>query len=220
MTKIRLLIVDDHAILRSGLKMLVNSQPDMEVVGEADTARGAFEQIAAEKPDVVILDITMPEMSGLKALEKIRVMAPESRVLVLTMHDDPAYLRSVLAAGGAGYVVKRSADSELLSAIRAVRRGKIFIDRTLGDEIVHDLLGSRSVEASNILTLLSKREREVLELLAQGCTNRQVADVLNLSVKTAETYRARVYQKLGFRDRASLIRFCVENEILTPDRLL
>lgn len=202
----------------------MSAQPDMVVLDEAANGQEALLKAGELKPDVVLLDITMPGINGIKTIEQMLRICPQSRVLVLTMHEDPAYLRSVLAAGGSGYVVKRAADSELLSAIRTVHRGKIFVDRTLGDDLIHDMLGKKGSEshksASAFEHLLSKREREVLQLLAQGYTNQQVADCLAVSVKTAETYRARVFQKLGFRDRADLVRYSVEIGILTPDKLL
>lgn len=223
MSRIRVLIVDDHAILRAGLRMLISAQPDMDVVDEAGNGQEAMQKTQALKPDVVLLDITMPGINGLKVIEEILQMCPKTKVLVLTMHEDPAYLKSALAAGSSGYVVKRAADSELLAAIRTVYRGKVFIDRTLGDDLIQDLIGKKPHDphknADAFHHLLSKREREVLQLLAQGYTNQQVAASLSVSIKTAETYRARVFQKLGFRDRVDLVRYAVEIGILTPDKL-
>ncbi|MBI4749761.1 MAG: response regulator transcription factor [Acidobacteria bacterium] len=223
MSRIHVLIVDDHAILRAGLRMLISAQPDMDVVDEAGNGQEAMQKTQALKPDVVLLDITMPGINGLKAIEEILQICPKTKVLVLTMHEDPAYLKSALAAGSLGYVVKRAADSELLAAIRTVYRGKVFIDRTLGDDLIQDLLGKKNTDTDKNTDafhhLLSQREREVLQLLAQGYTNQQVAASLSVSIKTAETYRARVFQKLGFRDRVDLVRYAVEIGILTPDKL-
>src|SRR5919108_3509746 len=223
MSKIGILIVDDHGILRAGLRMLINAQSDMEVIGEAMDGHEALQKAREMKPDVALMDITMPKTGGLQALEQFRQVCPQTRILVLTMHDDPAYARSVLAAGGLGYVVKRSADSDLLAAIRAVYRGRTFVDPTLAGSLVQDLLrkqaaggpAGRGVPRS----LLSPREREVLRLLAQGYTNQQAAKWIMVSVKTVETYRARIAQKLGLNSRAELTRYALESGLLTPDSL-
>ncbi len=224
MPNIGILIVDDHAILRAGLRMLINAQPDMEVVGEATDGHEALWKAREMKPDVTLMDITMPKAGGLQALEQLRRVCPHTRVLVLTMHDDPAYARSALAAGGWGYVVKRSADSDLLAAIRAVYRGRTFVDPTLAGSLVQDLLEkkapSRSTDRSATRSLLSPRECEVLRLLAQGYTNQQVAQWIFVSVKTVETYRARIAQKLGLHSRADLTRYALESGLLTPDNLI
>ena len=223
MSKIRLLIADDHAILRAGLRMLINAQPDMEVVSEAMDGHEALLKARQLKPDITLMDITMPKASGLQALEQLRQVCPQTRVLVLTMHDDPAYARSVLAAGGSGYVVKRAADSDLLAAIRAVYRGRTFVDPTLAGSLVQDLLGKQAsagpADGGVRRSLLSPREREVLRLLAQGYTNQQAAKWIMVSVKTVETYRARIAQKLGLHSRAELTRYALESGLLTPDSL-
>jgi two-component system, NarL family, response regulator NreC len=223
MSKIKILIVDDHTILRAGLRMLINTQPDMEVVSEAMDGHEALWKAREMNPDVALMDITMPKTGGLQALEQLRQVCPHTRILVLTMHDDPAYALSVLAAGGLGYVVKRAADSDLLTAIRAVHRGRTFVDPALAGSLVQDLLAKqtsagpagRGVRRS----LLSPREREVLRLLAQGYTNQQAAKWIRVSVKTVETYRARIAQKLGLHSRAELTRYALESGILTPDSL-
>ena len=223
MSKIRILIVDDHAILRAGLRMLINTQPDMEVVSEAMDGYEALLKAREMKPDIALMDLTMPKRGGLPALEQLRLVCPETRILVLTMHDDPAYARSVLASGGSGYVVKRAADSDLLAAIRAVYRGRTFMDPTLAGRLVQDLLGKQASAGSADKgvrgSLLSPREREVLHLLAQGYTNQQAAKWIMVSVKTVETYRARIAQKLGLHSRAELTRYALESGLLTPDSL-
>ena len=216
MSRIRVLIVDDHAVLRAGLRMLMGGQPDMEVVGEAADGEEAVRQIPDTRPDVVLMDITMPGIGGIKAIEKIRRARPETRILVLTMHDVPAYLRSVLAAGASGYVVKRAADTELLSAIRGVHRGRTVLDPALATRVVQGGLRRRSPagQAAGPASVLSQREREVLELVAQGFTNQQIADRLGLSVKTVETYRSRLVEKLGLRSRAELVRYALDSGLL------
>jgi len=202
MEKISILLADDHAVLRAGLRMLINTQPDMAVIAEAADGNEAVRRAVETKPDVVVMDITMPAMGGIQAIEQIRQALPETQVLVLTMHDDTGYLRSALAAGASGYVVKKSADSELISAINAVHRGQMFVDLASSSRAIQDALFNKS--------LLSEREKVVLILVAQGFTNQQAAHRLCLSVKTIETYRMRLAEKLGLRDRAELTRYALE----------
>jgi DNA-binding NarL/FixJ family response regulator len=210
MAKIRVLLVDDHAVLRAGVRMLINAQSDMEVCGEAASAVEAITRTEETQPDVVTLDLSMPGGSGLKMIEKLRLAGPKSRILVLTMHDDPAYLRAALAAGCTGYVVKTAADAELLTAIRAVHRGRTFVDMALTEG---GLLAAPTKPGPAGSTL-SEREREVFQLLVQGHTNQAIADKLNLSVKTVETYRARIGDKLGLKSRADMVRYAMETGML------
>ena len=211
MARIRILLADDHAVLRTGLRMLISSQRDLEVVGEASDGDEAVRKAAALRPDVALVDISMPGSGGIKAIERIRQAVPATRVLVLTMHDVPAYLRASLAAGASGYVVKRSADSDLLAAIREVHRGRTVLDPPLAARAAYGSLRRRGpVGSTTPAALLSQREREVLELVAQGFTNQQIADHLGLSVKTVETYRARLVEKLGLQSRAELVRYALD----------
>jgi DNA-binding NarL/FixJ family response regulator len=205
----RILLADDHAILRAGLAMLIDAQPDLEVAAEAADGIEAIEKVRRTKPDVVILDLTMPRMSGFEALRAILVEFPETKVLVLTMHDDPAYGRSVLAAGALGYVTKKAADRELLTAIRAVREGRRFVDVTQAE----DMLPRLPARPSGSRELLSEREHQVLAFLARGFTHQEIADRLGLSIKTVETYLGRVSHKLGLRRRADLVRYAFESGI-------
>ena len=218
---ISVLIADDHAILRSGLRMLVNAQVDMDVVGEAADGEQAVRAVRDIKPSVALLDLTMPGLGGLQALEEIARCCPDTRVLVLTMHDDPAYLRSVLAAGASGYVLKRAVDTELLSAIRAVHRGGIFVDPSLAHVFVQDALEKRGTTGrpQRSLNILSDRERQVLERIAQGYGSQEIAAQILVSVKTIETYRARIAEKLGLRTRSEIVRFAVQMGLLTSDSL-
>lgn len=206
----RVLLVDDHAILRAGLAMLINAQPDLVVSAEAGDGVEAVEKARRTRPDVIILDLTMPRLGGLDALRQILQERPETRVLVLTMHDDPAYGRSLLAAGALGYVTKKAADRELLSAIRAVREGRQFVDVTQAE----DMLPRSSARLSTSRELLSQRERQVLALLARGHTHQEVADRLALSIKTVETYLGRLTAKLGMHRRAELVRYALETGML------
>jgi two-component system, NarL family, response regulator NreC len=208
-TRTRVLLADDHAILRAGLAMLVRAQPDLEVVGEASDGVEALEKIRALKPDVVILDLTMPRMNGFDALREIVREIAHARVLVLTMHDDPAYGRSLLAAGALGYVTKKAADRELLTAIRAVREGRRFVDVTQAEAML-----PRVARLPAPRDLLSQREEQVLGLLARGFTHQEMADQLVLSIKTVETYLSRLTTKLGLHRRAELVRYAMETGIL------
>jgi len=219
--KIRVMIVDDHAILRAGLKMLLNAQPDMEVVAEAPDGEKAVQAARETKPDVALLDLTMPKVGGMKALQEMARTCRETRVLVLTMHDDPAYLRSALAAGACGYLLKRAVDAELIAAVRAVHRGGIFVDPRLTNVLVQDVLKKRGTKASSaaVVKLLSARELQVLRLVARGYTSAQVAKQIFVSVKTVETYRSRFAEKLGLRTRSDVIRYAVQMGLLTPETL-
>jgi two-component system, NarL family, response regulator NreC len=219
--KIRVMIVDDHAILRAGLKMLVNAQADMEVVSEAPDGEKAVQAARDTRPDVALLDLTMPRVGGMKALQEMARSCRETRVLVLTMHDDPAYLRSALAAGASGYLLKRAVDAELLAAIRAVHRGGIFVDPRLANVLVQDVLAKRGTKAGSTrpVNILSDRELEVLRLVARGYTSAQIAKQILVGVKTVETYRSRLAEKLGLRTRSDVIRFAVQMGLLTPETL-
>lgn len=219
MKPIRILLADDHAVLRAGLKALLNAEPDMTVVGEAADGEACVHQAAMLRPDIVLLDINMPRCNGLEALAQLRAEVPETRVLVLTMHDDVGYLRQVLAAGGAGYVLKQAASEELLSAIRAVRDGGIYLHPRHTKALFEGMLDREHgrVAASGEkegLALLSERERQVLRLVALGYRNSEIAEMLCLSVKTVETYKTRLMEKLGLRSRAALVRFALEAGML------
>jgi two-component system response regulator NreC len=219
--KIRVMIADDHAILRAGLKMLVNAQPDMEVVSEASDGEEAVETVRETKPDVALLDLTMPRVGGMKALERMARDRRKTRVLVLTMHDDPAYLRSALAAGASGYLLKRAVDAELIAAIRAVHRGGIFVDPRLAGILVQDVLAKGKTKAGSTrpVNILSARELQVLKLVARGYTSLEIAKQIFVGVKTIETYRSRLSEKLGLRTRSDVIRFAVQMGLLTPEAL-
>ena len=215
MSPIRVLIADDHAVLRSGLRMLLEAQPDIEIAGEAGDGTQVVQQARDLQPDVVLMDLTMPGPPSGEVIGQVLRAAPATRVLILTMHDDPAYLASALAAGAAGYVVKKVADSELLTAIRAVHAGRTFVDLT---QTLTPPPEPRMSRRGKQPKELSRREQEVLRLLAQGHSNQQVADQIRVSVKTVETYRTRLREKLGLKERAELYRFAVESGLLNPDR--
>lgn len=216
MNRTRVLIVDDHAVLRGGLRLLIDAQPDMRVVGEAGGLLAAIDVARQTQPQVITLDLVMPGPSGVAGIERLRAEAPNARIVVLTMHDDPAYVRAAIAMGAAGYVNKSAADTELLAAIRAVARGRVFID--FGDRAALDaVLAPQNAPAGGPLAALSEREREVLRDVARGHTNQRIADGLGLSVKTVESYRARLMKKLGLKERADLVRLALELGLLKDE---
>lgn len=223
MSKIRVLVADDHAVLRSGLRLLINTQRDLEVIGEAGDYQETIDAVRRTLPDVVTLDLSMPGGSGIKLVETLARDYPRVRVLVLTMHDDPAYFRLALAAGAAGYVVKKSADTELLTAIRTVAAGRSYANIELNSGSQHRLpavVPAKKEGAANALADLSEREREVFLLVARGHTNQAIADQLFLSVKTVESYRSRLMSKLSLRNRAELTQLALEIGLLdskTPE---
>lgn len=216
MPPIRVLIADDHAVLRTGLRMLLDAQSDMEVTGEAGDGAEVSRKARELRPDVVLMDLSMPGPHSGEVIRQVLRGSPKSRVLILTMHDDSAYLASAMVAGAAGYVVKKVADTELLLAIRAVHAGRTFVDLTQGDPVRQRVLEGAGPEPQPPKDL-SRRERDVLRLLAQGHSNQQIADHIRVSVKTVETYRTRLRAKLGLKGRAELYRFAVESGILDTD---
>jgi two-component system, NarL family, response regulator NreC len=223
MQKIRILIVDNQTIVRVSLRMFLDAQPDMEVVGEAKDSRTALAKAREMQPDVTVMEICIPRTNGVKAIEQLRKECPQTRVVVLTLYEDQAHARSALAAGGSAYVVKRAAASDLLSAIRAVYRGHFFVDRTLAGPVLERFLEKatrRSVGSGRPRNLLSPRECEVIVLLAQGYTHRQVGEKIHVGVKTVETYRWRIAQKLALHSRAELVRYAHESGLLTSIRFL
>jgi two-component system response regulator NreC len=208
---IRVLVVDDHAVVRSGLKLLLAAEPDLEVVGEAGTAREAVFEVRAQKPDVVLLDVVMPGESGIDAVPRLLHESPGTKILVLSMQDDPNYVREAFAAGASGYVLKEAADAEVVEAIRQVAEGGNYVHPVLGARMVVADAEAKAAAASDPL---SDREREVLKLLALGHTNQEIAKQLYISVRTAETHRAHIMRKLGLETRAGLVRYAIDHGLL------
>jgi DNA-binding NarL/FixJ family response regulator len=213
--QIRILVTDDHAVLRAGLTALLNAENDLLVVGEAADGSECLRVAQALQPDVILLDINMPGVNGLEVLPLLRQVAPQSRVLVLTMHDDILYLRQVLRSGGAGYVLKQAADKELLSAIRTVHSGGTFLHPAHAQALLADPAAATvAVDDDKALGQLSEREQETLKLIALGYSNKEIAEKLFLSVKTVETYKARIMEKLELTTRAALVRFAIQHKML------
>ncbi len=205
--KIQVLLADDHAILRKGIRMLIDSQADMEVVGEAKTGREAIEEARRLKPDIVVMDISMPELNGIEATRQIGESLPQTRVVALSMHKDSVYVREILRAGARGYLVKDSEDDDLLRAIRSVHRGEAFLSPSISDAILVDY--RRFV--SNPIDLLTSREREILAMIAEGKSNKDIANALNLSVYTVESHRGSLMEKLNLHNTGDIVRFGIRN---------
>ncbi|MHB8469404.1 MAG: response regulator [Gaiellaceae bacterium] len=208
---IRVLIVDDHAVFRAGLRLLIDAEPDLEAVGEAGNARDAVFQARAAKPDVILLDVVMPGESGIDVVPALLHERPETKLLFLSMQDDPQYVRQAFAAGASGYILKEAADTEVVAAIREVARGRSYVHPTVGARLV----AAETAEARRTAEdPLSAREHEVLRLLALGHTNQEIASQLFISVRTAETHRAHIMQKLRLSSRAELVRYALDLGVL------
>ena len=211
---IRVVLVDDHAVVRSGLRLLLDGQDDVEVVGEAGNAKDAVFRARALKPDVILLDVVMPGESGVEVLPTLLKESPDTKVLVLSMQDDPSYVREAFAAGASGYVLKEAADEEVVSAVREIAGGGSYVHPALGARMVAAEAKERAAAEADPL---SDREREVLRLLALGHTNQEIAQQLYISVRTAESHRAHIMQKLRLSTRAELVRYALEQGLLTDD---
>jgi DNA-binding NarL/FixJ family response regulator len=209
---IRILIADDHGIVRSGLRMLIDRQPDMTVVAEAEDGVDALEQAQAEHPDVAVLDVSMPRMTGLQAAREIRAHSPDTRVLMLSMHDDDRYFFEGLEAGATGYVLKRAADTDLIDAVRTVAAGRTF----LSDGAQTGLMRAWQEGHAEPESPLTPRELEVVKLIAEAFTNKQIAETLRLSEKTVESHRSNLLAKLGMRDRVELVRYAIKSGLVEP----
>lgn len=210
--RIRVFLADDHTVLRAGLKALLAAQPDLEVVGEAAEGSAAVRLVLELRPDIVVMDIGMPGVSGVDATARIKRDLPATKILILSMHDDQGYLRQALKAGASGYVLKKAAGTELLAGIRAAARGEVFLDQTMAKHLVDEVV--RPITAPTGPAVLSAREQEVLRLLAHGHTNQQVADRLCIGVKSVETYKARLMDKLGLKGRTELVRYALQHGFL------
>lgn len=214
--RIRVLIADDHSIVRAGVRMLLESQPDILVVGEAADGREALDLVRRLQPDVVLMDITMPRMTGLEATHEVVRTSPQTRVLVLTMHGTDEYFFRVLDAGASGYLLKEGAPADLVSAVRAVHGGGVYLHPALARRLLGAYLGNAAAagEEQGSLERLSERERDVLGLIAEGCTSQEIGDRLFLSVNTVQTHRRHIMEKLQLHDRSQLVRFAIRAGLL------
>src|ERR1700758_975650 len=207
MRRTRILLADDHAVVRQGFKMLLDAQPDMEIVGEASNGREAVESAETLRPDVVIMDVAMPELNGIEATRRLAASAPHTRVIALSMHKDSVYVREILRAGARGYLLKDSGAEDLVSAIRAVAKGESYLSPAVSNAVLDDY----RKHVTNPIDLLTSREREVLQMLAEGKTNKEMATILNLSVYTVDAHRGRIMEKLNVHSINELVRFAVRN---------
>jgi two-component system response regulator NreC len=217
MPKIKLLLVDDHQVVRAGLRMLFMAEDDIEIVGEAGNAQEAIAAVRQLKPDVVLMDVVMPGMSGIAATRSIKAAYPETNVLALTMHEDEQYFFEMLMAGATGYVPKRAAPDDLISAIRAVSQGHVFLYPTLAKMLVADYLKRGESEQDPSGSRLTAREREVLTHIAEGRTNREIADKLVISVKTVDRHRENIMRKLDLHSRVALVKYAISKGLITVD---
>lgn len=211
MAKVRILLVDDHAVVREGLRALMTVQPDLDVVGEADDGRMAWELAKEFQPDIVVMDVSMPKLNGALATQQIKQNFPQIKVLALSAHEDKGYLQQFLEAGASGYVLKRAAADEFLRAIRMVAAGQVYLDPSMAREIVGLLFPPHSGREAASLSHLSGREAEVLHLIAEGYSNKEIAALLDLSVKTVETYKTRSQEKLGIHSRSEIVRYALQH---------
>ncbi len=210
MKRIRILLADDHAVVRQGFKMILSAQSDMEIVGEAGNGREAVELAEELKPDIVVMDVAMPELNGIEATRRLASSTPHTRVVALSMHKDNVYVREILRAGARGYLLKDSVASDVVTAIRSVARGESYLSPAVSNAVLDDY----RKHVTNPIDLLSSREREVLQMLAEGKTNKEIAVVLNLSVYTVDAHRGRIMEKLNVHSINELVRFAVRNGLI------
>lgn len=208
--KIRILLADDHTVVRRGFGLILSTQPDMEVIGEARNGREAVELATAMQPDVVVIDVSMPELNGIEGTRRIGEQCPRTRVLALSMHRDAVYVREILKAGARGYLVKDADDDAFVDAVRAVARGEAYLSPAISELVLNDY----RKHVSNPLDLLTTREREVLQMIAEGSTNKEIAGRLNLSVYTVEAHRGKIMEKLNVHSTGDIVRFAIRNGII------
>jgi DNA-binding NarL/FixJ family response regulator len=210
MKKIRIVLADDHSVVRQGFRRILEAQSDMEIVGEASNGREALEQAALLTPDVVVMDVAMPELNGIEATRRMKEATPHSRVLALSMHKDSVYVREILRAGARGYLLKDAVDEDLIAAVRAVSRGEGYLSPGVADAVLTDY----RQHVTDPIDLLTTREREVLQLIAEGKTNKEIATLLNLSVYTVDAHRGRIMEKLNLHSTGELVRFAIRKGLV------
>ena len=219
MSKIKLLLADDHAVVRSGLRMLLEAQPDMEIVAEAENGRETIEKVLAFQPDIVLMDIEMPGMNGIEATRKIKEESPETAVLALTMYEDDQYFFEMLKAGAAGYIPKRAAPDALVNAIRTVKKGEVFLYPSMAAYLVEDYLQRDEAPEEDEADVvdLTRREREVLVLIAEGLSNGEISEKLVISIKTVDRHRENIMRKLNIHNRIDLVKFALKKGMIDLD---
>ena len=210
MKRIRILLADDHAVVRAGFKMILGAQPDMDIAGEAANGREAVELAAQLHPDIVVMDVAMPELNGIEATRRLLAADPHIRVIALSMHKDSVYVREILRAGARGYLLKDSGADDLVSAVRAVAAGESYLSPAVSNAVLDDY----RKHVTNPIDLLTSREREVLQMLAEGKTNKEIATLLNLSVYTVDAHRGRIMEKLNLHSINDLVRFALRNGLI------
>lgn len=208
--KIRIMLADDHSVVRQGFRRILESQGDMEIVGEASNGREAVELAGKLKPDLIVMDVAMPELNGIEATRRLTEASDRTRVLALSMHKDAVYVREILRAGARGYLLKDAFDSDLVMAVRAVARGEGYLSPAVSDAVLADY----RQHVTDPIDLLSSREREVLQLIAEGKTNKEIAGMLNLSVYTVDAHRGRIMEKLNLHSTGELVRFAVRKGLV------
>lgn len=212
---IHILLADDHTILRAGLKMMLNAQPDMEVVGEAQDGRQALHEAQRLHPDIILMDITMPDMNGIEATRQVKKLLPEVKVLILTMHENEEYVFQALRAGASGYMLKEAADTDLINALHVIQSGNFYLSPAAQSVMVGDYLQRvRAGEEKDSYSSLTEREREILKLVAEGFTNNQIAERLVISPKTVDTHRTHIMDKLNLHSRAELVKYAMRRGLL------
>lgn len=210
---IRILIADDHGVLRAGLRSLLNAEPGLEVIGEADNGASAVKLAEELQPDIILLDIGMPQLNGIQVTKRVKEQSAQVRILILTLHEDETLLRQAIENGASGYIVKRAVESELINAIRAVYAGNLYVHPTMTRALLRDMSSVHQVEGANNVSL-SPREKQVLRLVAQGYTNRQIADELHISVRTVEGHRASFANKLGLSSPIQIVRYAMDHGLI------
>ncbi len=205
------LLVDDHAVVRQGFRMIISAEPDFEVIGEASNGREAVQEAELLQPDIVLMDVSMPELNGIEATRRIVALAPRTRILALSMHRDSVYVREILRAGASGYLLKEAGDQDLLTAIRAIAQGQGYLSPAVSDAVLNDY----RKHVTDPIDLLTSREREVLQLIAEGKTNKEIATALDLSTYTVESHRGRIMEKLNLHSAGELVRFAFRNGLIS-----
>lgn len=215
MDTIKIILADDHTLIRSGLKALLSFSPEFEVIGEAEDGLTAIRQVEEKKPDILILDLSMPHMSGIDCIKEIRSRGLVCNILVLTMYDDEEYIKEVMRSGADGYLLKKSADRELIEAIHKIYQGKKYLNESISQTLIDSLLRSAPTQSdmTDPYILLSIREREVLRYLAKGFTNSEIAEILSLSPKTIDTYRSRIMNKLNIKKKSELVNYAMQHRL-------